>query len=187
MSTYKFSDAVTTMWPFPPAKITAAYANAWPFPKSKPEEGTSADTELENQEIDLDEGISAVNEIEDFFDRAHLIAQALDEVSATSYFEQAVAEGVKFCSANSSFFPMRGISVAYRKCGMWNNSRMVEVAVVYCSKHDSFNKKVGRELVAKQFMQNKVVMVPARSKHADHTIPYNLLEMFWYNTMDAQV
>lgn len=75
-----------------------------------------------------------------------------------------------------------GVTIAYRKCSGWRNTKMVEVSLAYCSNKDSFNKKIGVQLAVDRFMNGNTVMVPVRIRH-DDTIVGNLLNMFWYNTI----
>lgn len=182
MSTYKFSDAVATMWPFPPAVIKASATAAWPFPKSPPEEAGLSfasvearirelqDEEADNQEVDLNGGLSAVNEIE--------------VVSPT---QEARDVGVQFCHVTDQLGPafgFKGVSIAYRRCGRWRNSKMVEVAVVYCSQHDTFNKKTGSSMAAQKFLNGNTIVIPARCSKDDDSVVSNLKELFWYCLAD---
>jgi hypothetical protein len=75
-----------------------------------------------------------------------------------------------------------GVTIAYRKCSDTRNSRMVEVAVAYCSPADAFSKKVGHALATKAFLDGRTILVPARSNKEDESIPHNLRAMFWYAT-----
>lgn len=206
MSTYKFSDAITAMWPFPPAVIKASATAAWPFPKSPPEEGTSLnfnsvearirelqDEEADNQELDLDGGLSAVNEIEAEEDlpilhqHSHTAAAGVvSDIEAVNATQEARQQGVQFCHVieRNQSFGFNGVTIAYRRCGEWRNSKMVEVAVVYCSQHDNFNKKTGCAWVAEKFLQNNTVVIPARSNKDDDSVVDNLKDLFWYQLAD---
>ena len=73
-----------------------------------------------------------------------------------------------------------GVTIAYRKCSNWKNTKMVEVSLAYCSSKDSFNKKIGTQLAVDRFLVGNTVMVPVRFGH-DDTIVGNLLQMFWYS------
>ena len=73
-----------------------------------------------------------------------------------------------------------GVTIAYRKCSIWKNTKMVEVSLAYCSSKDSFNKKIGTQLAVDRFLVGNTVMVPVRFGH-DDTIVGNLLQMFWYS------
>lgn len=73
-----------------------------------------------------------------------------------------------------------GVTIAYRKCSEWKNSKMVEVSLAYCSGKDSFNKKIGVQLAVERFLNGNTVMVPVRDRH-DDTIVANLLAVFWHN------
>lgn len=73
-----------------------------------------------------------------------------------------------------------GVTIAYRKCSNWRNTRMVEVALAYCSPKDSFNKKIGVQLAVDRFINGNTVMVPVRHGH-DDTIVGNLLCMFYHD------
>lgn len=89
---------------------------------------------------------------------------------------QAQAENIRICH---SFDPdeFGGVTIAYRKVTPHNNCRMVEVAVAYCSPHDTFSKKVGARRALDNFLDGATVLVPART-HGDHSIIWNLRRMF---------
>lgn len=74
-----------------------------------------------------------------------------------------------------------GVTIAYRKTSDFDSSNMVEVAVAYCSKYDTFSKKIGTANALKNWYDNKRIMVPARTHKDDYTIPHNLRNMFWYS------
>lgn len=73
-----------------------------------------------------------------------------------------------------------GATFAYRKTSDYNNANMVEVAVVYCSDHDVFTKKIGTALAKKAWNSGGTILVPARTQNDDYTIPHNLRSMFWF-------
>lgn len=70
-----------------------------------------------------------------------------------------------------------GVTIAYRKANEFNNCRMVEVAVVYCSPYDVFSKKIGARRALDNFLNGQTVEVPARTA-GDHSIVWNLRKMF---------
>lgn len=71
-----------------------------------------------------------------------------------------------------------GATVVYRKCENYKNSRMVEVAVAYCSPHDTYNKKIGIALAVEKYCNGETIVVPARTRNSDDTIVDNLRAMF---------
>lgn len=73
-----------------------------------------------------------------------------------------------------------GVTIAYRKCSGWRNTKMVEVSLAYCSSKDSFSKKIGVQLAVDRFMNGNTIMVPVRDR-TDDSIVGNLLHMFWWN------
>ena len=58
-------------------------------------------------------------------------------------------------------------------------SKMYEVAVAYCSKKDSFDRKIGRELAFDNFQAGQTILVPAGLAGRDYVVPF-LKEMFKY-------
>lgn len=169
MATFKIDTSVA-------AKITAPAA--WPFPTSQPDWGNEwaalsedlswLDRALdpedeENQEINLDGGLSEESE-------------EIETVNAT---QLARSCGVHFCHAikpHGSSAALNGVTIAYRRVSSNRNSRMVEVAVSYCSKYDAFNKKIGNSLAAARFLSNNTVVIPVG--RGDETIR-TLKEIFW--------
>lgn len=73
-----------------------------------------------------------------------------------------------------------GVTIAYRKCSNWKNTKMVEVSLAYCSSKDSFSKKVGTQLAVERFLCGNTVALPVRFGR-DDSIVGNLLHMFWYS------
>jgi hypothetical protein len=88
----------------------------------------------------------------------------------------AQAESIRICHSFEPDVP-GGVTIAYRKANEFNNCRMVEVAVAYCSPHDVFNKKVGARRALDNFLDGATVLVPARTE-GDHSIVWNLRRMF---------
>lgn len=89
---------------------------------------------------------------------------------------------IKICHGYDSHHNRGGVTIAYRKTSGWKNTRMVEVALAYCSPHDSFNKKIGTELAVDRFLNQNTVLVPVRLG-SDNTIVGNLLSMFYYDVI----
>jgi len=87
---------------------------------------------------------------------------------------------IRICHGYNRHDNRGGVTIAYRKCSNWRNTRMVEVALAYCSPKDSFNKKIGVELAVERFVNGNTVMVPVRQGH-DDTIVGNLLAMFYHD------
>jgi beta-glucosidase/6-phospho-beta-glucosidase/beta-galactosidase len=104
------------------------------------------------------------------------IEQEWAAVDALDTGALAQAENIRICH---SFEPDEpgGVSIAYRKVTPHNNCRMVEVAVAYCSPHDTFSKKVGARHALDNFLDGATVLVPARTD-GDHSIIWNLRNMF---------
>jgi hypothetical protein len=90
--------------------------------------------------------------------------------------------GIRICHGYNRRDNRGGVTIAYRKCSEWRNTRMVEVALAYCSPKDSFNKKIGAELAVDRFINGNTVMVPVRYGH-DDTIVGNLLVMFYHDVI----
>ncbi len=85
---------------------------------------------------------------------------------------------IKICHGYDPRHNRGGVTIAYRKTSEWKNTRMVEVALAYCSPQDSFNKKIGAQLAVNRFLNENTVLVPVRNGH-DDTIVGNLLYMFY--------
>ena len=92
-----------------------------------------------------------------------------------------IDHNIRICHGYNPYDNRGGVTIAYRKCSTWSNTRMVEVSLAYCSPKDSFNKKIGVELAVTRFLDGYTVMVPARHGH-DNTIVGNLLAMFYDKT-----
>ena len=97
-----------------------------------------------------------------------------------SYLDDMMDHDIRICHGYNPSDNRGGVTIAYRKCSDWRNTKMVEVSVAYCSSKDSFNKKIGVELAVDRFMNGNTIMVPARDK-TDDSIVGNLLNMFWWN------
>lgn len=78
-----------------------------------------------------------------------------------------------------------GVTIAWCKTSDWANSNFVEVAVAYCSPHDTFNKRIGRTNALFKFHNKNTVLVPARFNKDDYTVPDALREMFWYSVAET--
>ena len=89
---------------------------------------------------------------------------------------------IRICHGYNRHDNRGGVTIAYRKCSNWRNTRMVEVSLAYCSPKDSFNKKIGAELAVDRFINGNTVMVPVRYGH-DDTIVGNLLAMFYHDVI----
>ena len=89
---------------------------------------------------------------------------------------------IKICHGYDPRHNRGGVTIAYRKTSEWKNTRMVEVALAYCSPQDSFNKKIGAELAVNRFLNENTVLVPVRNGH-DDTIVGNLLAMFYHDVI----
>lgn len=89
--------------------------------------------------------------------------------------------GVSICYAFDKSNPQGGATIAYRKAGDFANTKMVEVAVAYCSKYDTFTKSIGRAAALKLFHSGKTILVPARTGNDDEWMIRNLRDMFWYS------
>lgn len=73
-----------------------------------------------------------------------------------------------------------GVTIAYRKCANFRNTRMVEVATAYCSPSDTFTRKIGSATALSEFINGHTIIVPARTDNDDSTIIDNLQAMFWH-------
>lgn len=101
-------------------------------------------------------------------------------VKTMNYLDDMADHNIRVCHGYDPHDNRGGVTIAYRKCGGWRNTKMVEVSLAYCSSKDSFNKKVGVQLAVDRFMNGNTVVVPVRDRH-DDTIVGNLLHMFWWN------
>lgn len=102
-------------------------------------------------------------------------------IKTMTYLDDMMDHDIRICHGYNPEDNRGGVTVAYRKCSDWRNTKMVEVSVAYCSSKDSFNKKIGVQLAVERFMNGNTIMVPARDK-TDDTIVGNLLQMFWWNS-----
>jgi len=96
--------------------------------------------------------------------------------------DMMIDHDIRICHGYNRHDNRGGVTVAYRKCSNWRNTRMVEVSLAYCSPKDSFNKKIGVELAVARFLDGYTVMVPVRHGH-DDTIVGNLLAMFYHDVI----
>jgi hypothetical protein len=106
----------------------------------------------------------------------------MSTVTPPSTVQDGLAHGVKLlhCTGLSVYSAQyNGATIAYRRVTNTKNNRMVDVAVSYCSKHDSFNKKVGARLAMENFRDGKTVSVPVRQNNSDEQMIENLRQMFW--------
>ena len=112
----------------------------------------------------------------------------LDSVGSESYTNPpkdvialGLAQGVKLvhCKSIRSGMPYNGVTIAYRKTQDPRNNRMVEVAVAYCSKYDTFVKKRGAELAMKRFLDGETITIPARFNKSDQDMLGKLTYLFW--------
>lgn len=94
--------------------------------------------------------------------------------------ELARAHGIKIVHYFDQDNLKGGVTMAYRKSSDFDNCRMVDVAVAYCSPHDTFSKKVGSEVALYAFLDGQTIQVPARVNGDDNSIPYILRGMFSY-------
>jgi hypothetical protein len=99
-----------------------------------------------------------------------------------TYLDDIEDLDLRICHGYNRHDNRGGVTIAYRKCSNWRNTRMVEVALAYCSPKDSFNKKIGAELAVDRFVNGNTVMVPVRYGH-DDTIVGNLLCMFYHDVI----
>lgn len=84
--------------------------------------------------------------------------------------------GLSLCSEHYN-----GVTIAYRRVTNTKNNRMVDVSVSYCSKHDSFNKKVGARQAMANFLNGNSISVPVRQNNSDEQMIENLRQMFWFS------
>jgi hypothetical protein len=104
------------------------------------------------------------------------IEQEWAAVDALDTGALAQANNIRICHQFEPDVP-GGFTLAYRKVTPHNNCRMVEVAVAYCSPHDTFSKKVGARRALDNFLDGATVLVPARTE-GDHSSVWNLRRMF---------
>jgi hypothetical protein len=95
--------------------------------------------------------------------------------------ETARQEGINFLYINNQYDPKAGAyTLAYRECPSYakrKGGKMVEVAVAYCSIGDTFDKKTGRSLALRNFIDGKTITVPALIEGAEYMHHY-LRQMF---------
>ena len=101
-------------------------------------------------------------------------------IKKMTYLDDMLDHDIRICHGYDPQDNRGGVTIAYRKCSDWRNTKMVEVSLAYCSSKDSFNKKVGVQLAVDRFMNGNTVMVPVRDR-TDDSIVGNLLHMFWWN------
>lgn len=101
-------------------------------------------------------------------------------IKKMTYLDDMADHDIRICHGYDPEDNRGGVTIAYRKCSGWRNTKMVEVSVAYCSNKDSFNKKIGVQLAVDRFMNGNTIMVPVRIRH-DDTIVGNLLQMFLWN------
>lgn len=101
-------------------------------------------------------------------------------VYTNTYLDDMKDLDIRVCHGYDTQNNRGGVTIAYRKCSNWKNTKMVEVSLAYCSSKDSFNKKIGTQLAVDRFVNRNTVQVPVRFGH-DSTIVGNLLQMFWCN------
>lgn len=94
---------------------------------------------------------------------------------------EGLAQGIKLvhCKTIRKGMPYNGVTIAYRKTEDSRNNRMVEVAVAYCSKYDTFIKKRGAELAMQRFLNGETVTIPARFYKSDVEMLNKLTYLFW--------
>lgn len=77
-----------------------------------------------------------------------------------------------------------GYTIAYRPskgyAGRNKFGKMVDVAVSYCSKGDTFSKKIGRELAIDNFNNGRYITVPALA-YGEDELHSCLREMFTWH------
>lgn len=71
-----------------------------------------------------------------------------------------------------------GVCIAYRMTSLFKNTRMVEVALSYCSPHDTYSKKIGAKKARDRFLMGNTVLVPCGDRD-DLQVRYNLEKMFY--------
>jgi hypothetical protein len=103
-----------------------------------------------------------------------------DMIQYNTVHDDMEALDIRICHGYNRHDNRGGVTIAYRKCSNWRNTRMVEVSLAYCSPKDSFNKKIGVQLAVDRFVNGNTVMVPVRYGH-DDTIVGNLLAMFYHD------
>lgn len=59
--------------------------------------------------------------------------------------------------------PSNGITIAYRRN---TRGKSVEIATAVCSKHDQYNKRIGKQIAVARFMNGQSINVPF-SYHTD--------------------
>lgn len=101
-------------------------------------------------------------------------------IKTMTYLNDMEDYDIRICHGYNPEDNRGGVTIAYRKCSDWRNTKMVEVSVAYCSSKDSFNKKIGVQLAVDRFMNGNTIMVPVRDK-TDDSIVGNLLNVFWQN------
>jgi hypothetical protein len=73
---------------------------------------------------------------------------------------ESKTRGIRLAYKESNSPNYNAVAVAYRPTLQSNKGKYVEVAVAYCSKHDSPKKKVGKCLAAQRFKNCRTVVLP---------------------------
>lgn len=73
---------------------------------------------------------------------------------------QAKEEGVGIVHIFDEYLPKGGMTIAFRKCSPYANTRMVEVAVAVCSPEDTFNKRIGNRIALDKFFAGITIELP---------------------------
>lgn len=100
---------------------------------------------------------------------------------ASDITEMLYEHGIQICHAFDPFNNKGGVTIAYSVANDFRNTRMVEIAVAYCSPHDIFNKKIGTRIAVDRFLAEETIWVPARTGNTNAEVPYNLRKMFWHS------
>lgn len=70
-----------------------------------------------------------------------------------------------------------GFTLAFRPARAYKSTKMVDVAVSYCSYGDRFDKKIGRDIALRRFLNNEFISVPAL-RYGEDSVHDELRRMF---------
>jgi hypothetical protein len=75
-------------------------------------------------------------------------------------------------------YPMGGLTVAFRKLSPYDSGVMVEVAVVTCSKLDTFSKKIGTLLALGKFADGETIALPLNTNISGDGLNFDVKAAF---------
>ncbi len=83
-----------------------------------------------------------------------------EDENRAALLDLADRESIGIVHVFNKYYPQGGVTVAFKKSSEFNSTRMVHVAVVTCSPHDTFNKRIGTRMALDAFLDGKTIMLP---------------------------